>query len=82
MELWRPTTPKIPNVHFLPDKRAERWDGQGKSGHEERDGKKKKPPKIWAVGIHREQLEDPAGRDTEFQEKGRIPQGILDGILG
>lgn len=41
MELWRPTTPKIPNVHFLPVKRAERWDGQGKSRHEERDGKKK-----------------------------------------
>lgn len=61
----------FPNVYFLLDKRAKRWDGQGKFWREERDGRKKMPQKnlIWAVEIYRERPEDPAGRDAEFQEK-------------
>lgn len=27
---------------------------------------------LWAVKIYREQAADPGGRDTEFQEKGRV----------
>lgn len=83
----------IPDVRFLLDRRTKRGDGQGKSSPGMRIGMEKRPPKTSFHGHFgpgkfigsRWQIQRDGARNFRRNGglgKGRIPWGVLDGILG